>query len=106
MTETYKRGTTTERVKTARITSGDQLLTEAGEVATETGRPIVRPTQRKTDAAIRTVESFEYAMRQGNGFYGRAQRTYTIIFTDGTRSPGHAPVYTWHKISAETPKEA
>lgn len=94
--ETYVRGSKTSRVKTARVTVGDRLLTKP-EGPDSQGR--VFPTEQKTGAVVRVVESKEYELHQGHGFYGRAGRTYTVIFTDGTRATGLAPILTWHALA-------
>jgi hypothetical protein len=105
VTEIYTRGTTTERVKTARLVPGQRVLTVAEPrpvpASAHTLAHMSAPAaQVKTGAAIRTVDHLAAFLRSGNGFYGRAQREYTVYFTDGTCSKGNAPIYTWHVVTA------
>lgn len=103
----FPRGSKTTRVKTARVTVGDRLLTRNYSPAGNAGSPgQVFPTESKTDAIVRVVESKEFQLHQGHGFHGRAGRTYTIFFTDGTKVEGLAPIFTWHALVTDTASSA
>lgn len=126
MTITYTRGTKTVRVKTARITPGDQLLTERAThwkrdadgshvytepdsktglrsmVLEEDSDPLaVQGAQTKTGAVIRTVDHITPTWDSRRTYGRRNQRQYTVYFTDGTYAAGNAPIYTWHAVSKE-----
>lgn len=96
----YLRATPTRRLKTARIEPGDQLLTQPARTVFRDGvaRQHTGAVQTKTGALVRTVDRIETTFHTGSGFSGRQQRAYTIHFTDGTLSFGHAPIFTWHAI--------
>lgn len=94
------RGTVTTRVKTARLQPGDLVLTTPA--ASRPGTPgvpsnTVQPQQTKTGALVREVASLEAVPGLSIG-RNRAQRTYTVHFSDGTRSERNAPSYTWHGV--------
>jgi hypothetical protein len=97
---TYTRGTKTAKITTAKLSAGTVVLTEdrkdMGEHGTEQD---VRMAARKTGATLRTVESLEAVMHPAGGYYRRAQRTYTVRFTDGTQARGNAPSTTWDQVT-------
>ena len=94
----FVRGTKTERVKTARLSVGRRVLTAPYTSTDPDGAQLAGPVQTKTGAVIRQVKELKFQMHRGTGFYGRSGRTYTVVFTDGTESRGHAPIYTWHAL--------
>lgn len=96
--QVYSRGSKTERVKTARLVKGQQVLTAPSGTTTDPTR--VAATQTKTGSTIRTVDRLEAILIPCNGFTRSANREYTVHFTDGTRSQGNYPIYTWHALAA------
>ena len=109
-TATYTRGTKTTKVTTAKIANapGTWVLTvdatdehkarlAARDYATDAA---VTNTETKTGTTLRQVERAEAVMHAANGYYRRAQRTYTIHFTDGSYAYGNAPANTWMTVEA------
>lgn len=122
MSETYTRGTKTIRIKTARLIPGDRVLTQPATVW-DTGDDgkyrviegsiavlphpdphIVQAAQTKTDAIVRAVERLEAVLQTGGR--RRAQRFYTVYFTDGTRALNNSPIYTWNALDVDRASSA
>lgn len=103
--QTYRRGLKTERVKTARLVPGQQVLTWSTSASTPADPRKVEAAQQKTYSVIRTVDKLEATRTAPSGLYGRAGRVYTVWFTDGTFSANNAPIYTWHAVSGTAPQE-
>jgi len=88
-TTTYTTGSKTDRVKSAKIAAGDLLLTDG----------LGHAAHIKTGAVVREVASTTSALAGRSGYTQRAQRRYSVTFTDGTVVTGYAPIYTWHRVT-------
>lgn len=103
-THLYQRGTKTDRITTARLAPGDQVLTEQ----TTTGR--LFPATRKTTSTVRTVDRIEaFVPAQQDTAHGwnkprRQGGRRTVVFTDGTAAYNLAAHETWPILTA--PQEA
>jgi hypothetical protein len=112
----YTRGTKVTKVTTAKVAAapGTWVLTldakpehkarlAAKDYASEAA---VTNAETKTGTTLRQVERAEAILHAANQYYRKAQRTYTIHFTDGSYAYGNAPATTWMVVDAPAPAEA